>query len=215
MVFIFAALGLISFSIPYIGALLPKPLSEVSLSPWSEVIFFSLNPSEIFCQVSVPPCATIDQISKIGEITECKGLNWKDLPHFQLLVNHQPDDFCFCLVEQCLDAARAFIIEACGDPDLAANLTESRDFDDKDDEELTLLFLFQNETSNFTEFKINSLTSSTSITTSTTSSTPRPERTTTTKEKSKSLIGGKWGLTVSSSNQLEVSNSSILHWMNS
>ena len=212
MGFIFAALCLICFSTPYIGALLPKPLSEVSLSPWSEVIFFSLNPPKIFCQVSVPPCATFDQISKIGEITECKGLDWKDLPHFQLLVNHQPDDFCFCLVEQCLDAARAFIIEACGDPDLAANLTESRDFDDKDDEELTLLFLFQNETSNFTEFKMNSLTSSTTTTTSTTSSTPRPERTTTTtKEKSKSLIGGKWGLTVSSSNQLEVSNSSILH----
>ena len=208
MVLIFAALYLISFSIPYIGALLPKPLSDVSLSSWSEVILFSLNPSEIFCQVSVPPCATIDQISKIGEITECKGLNWKDLPHFQLLVDHQPDDFCFCLVEQCLDAARALIIETCGDPDLVANLTESTDFDDKDDEELTLLFLFQNETSNFTEFKMNSLTSSTTTTTSTTSSTARPEMTTTTKEKSKSLIGGRWGLTVSSSNQLEVSNSS-------
>ena len=209
MVFIFAPLCLISCSIPYIGALLPKPLSEVSLSPWSEVILFSLNPSKIFCQVSVPPCAANDQISKIGEITECKGLDWKDLPHFQLLVDHQPDDFCFCLVEHCLDAARALILETCGDPDLVANQTESTDFDDKDDEELTLLFLFQNETFNFTEFKINSLTSSTSTTTSTTSSTPRPERTTTkTKEKSKSLIGGKWGLTVSSSNQLEVSNSS-------
>ena len=208
MVFIFAALCLISCSIPYIGALLPKPLSEVSLNPWSEVIFFSLNPSKIFCQVSVPPCAAIDQISKIGDIPECKGLNWKDLPHFQLLVDHQPDDFCFCLVEQCLDAVRALIIETCGDPDLVANLTESTDFDDKDDEELTLLFLFQNETSNFTEFKMNSLTSSTTTTTTTTSSTPGPERTTTTKEKSKSLIGGKWGLTVSSSNQLEVSNSS-------
>ena len=204
MVFIFAALCLISCSIPYIGALLPKPLSEVSLNPWSEVIFFSLNPSKIFCQVSVPPCAAIDQISKIGDIPECKGLNWKDLPHFQLLVDHQPDDFCFCLVEQCLDAVRALIIETCGDPDLVANLTESADFDDKDDEELTLLFLFQNETSNFTEFKINSLTASTTTTTSTTSSTARPEMTTTTK----SLIGGKWGLTVSSSNQLEVSNSS-------
>ena len=208
MVFIFAALCLISCSIPYIGALLPKPLSEVSLNPWSEVIFFSLNPSKIFCQVSVPPCAAIDQISKIGDIPECKGLNWKDLPHFQLLVDHQPDDFCFCLVDQCLDAARALILETCGDPDLVANLTESTDFDDKDDEELTLLFLFQNETSNFTEFKINSLKSSTTTTTSTTSSTPRPERTTTTKEKSKRLIGGKWGLTVSSLNQLEVSNSS-------
>ena len=204
MVFIFAALCLISCSIPYIGALLPKPLSEVSLNPWSEVIFFSLNPSKIFCQVSVPPCAAIDQISKIGDIPECKGLNWKDLPHFQLLVDHQPDDFCFCLVEQCLDAVRALIIETCGDPDLVANLTESADFDDKDDEELTLLFLFQNETSNFTEFKINSLSSSTTTTTTTTSSTARPEMTTTTK----SLIGGKWGLTVSSSNQLEVSNSS-------
>ena len=208
MVFIFAALCLISCSIPYIGALLPKPLSEVSLNPWSEVIFFSLNPSKIFCQVSVPPCAAIDQISKIGDIPECKGLNWKDLPHFQLLVDHQPDDFCFCLVDQCLDAARALILETCGDPDLVANLTESTDFDDHDDEELTLLFLFQNETSNFTEFKINSLKSSTTTTTSTTSSTPRPERTTTTKEKSKRLIGGKWGLTVSSLNQLEVSNSS-------
>ena len=191
MVFIFAALCLISCSIPYIGALLPKPLSEVSLNPWSEVIFFSLNPSKIFCQVSVPPCAAIDQISKIGDIPECKGLNWKDLPHFQLLVDHQPDDFCFCLVDQCLDAARALILETCGDPDLVANLTESTDFDDHDDEELTLLFLFQNETSNFTEFKINSLKSSTTTTTSTTSSTPRPERTTTTKEKSKRLIGGK------------------------
>ena len=208
MVFIFAALCLIIFSIPDIGALLPKPLSEVSLNPWSEVILFSLNPSEIFCQVSVPPCAANDQISKIGEITECKDLDWKDLPHFQLLVDHQQDDFCFCLIEHCLDAARALLLETCGDPDLVANLTESTYLADNDGEELTLLFLFQNETSNFTEFKINSLKSSTTTTTSTTSSTPRPERTTTTKEKSKSLIGGKWGLTVSSLNQLEVSNSS-------
>ena len=146
------------------------------------------------------PCEASDQSLKVGELDECLGLEWKDLPHFQLLLKHQPDHFCFCMMDVCLNAARASIIQSCGDPASVVNKTESEDtYENKKEAELTLLFLFQNETSNFTEFKM----STTTTTTTTTSTTPRLVTTTTTTPL-KRLVGGKWGLTVSNSTQLEV-----------
>ena len=186
-------------------ALLSKPLSEVSLAPWSEVILDFLDSASPWYQVTVIPCNGGNQSPTVGELDDCLGLEWKDLPHFHLLLQHQPDDFCFCLMDACLDAARTLIIQSCGDPTSAANTTESDDADgNNNDDKLTLLFLFQNETSNFTEFKMSKTTTTTRTTTTTTRLV-----TTTTNTPLQHLLGGKWGLTISASNQLEVCDTTL------
>ena len=157
--------------------------------------------------MAVIPCEAVDQSPTVGELGECLGLEWKELPLFQLVLKHQPDPFCFCLMDVCLNAARALIIQSCGDPASVLNITEPQDTDANDEAELTLRFLFQNKTSNFTEFKMSTTTTTTTTTTVTT--TPRLV-TTTTKTPLRRLEGGKWGLTVSASNQLEVFDTNCL-----